>query len=55
MKRLVVWYLNRELERIEHNIESLEINQDVIPEAQLFHNRYRDIKESLINIIEWLF
>ena len=54
MRKLVIWYLKRKLEDIRHEIESVEINQDVIHKAEEVHNTLRKKEKAFADTITML-
>ncbi|MFW6377701.1 MAG: hypothetical protein ACOCZ5_03545 [bacterium] len=54
MRKLVIWYLRRKLKNIKHEMESVEINQDIIEGVNDIYNILKIKKQAVQNTITML-
>lgn len=54
INKLVIHYLNKKREQIEFNVISIEINQDLIENANDVHDEWIDKLKSIDNVIDYL-
>ena len=53
-RRILVYLLKNERENLAHNIMSVEINQDIIPQANKLHDKYLKDRKAIQETIEYL-
>ena len=53
-RRIIVYLLKKERESLDHNIMSVEINQDIIPKANNLHDEYLKDRKAVQETIEYL-
>lgn len=54
INKMVIYYLNRKRKQIEFSIISIEINQDLIENANEVHKQYFAKLKSIDNVIDYL-
>lgn len=54
INKMVIYYLNRKRKQIDFSIISIEINQDLIENANEVHKQYFAKLKSIDNVIDYL-